>query len=141
LSESRKNCVSPIVVPPRRLAATDRMPKPTCWGAVIAGASWEGFVVEQLIARAPPLTVPTFYRTSGGAEVDLVLDLPGGRRWLVEVKLGLAPRRSRGFHEAVADLDPERCFVVHGGDDRWAMDERTEAIGLAAMVEVVRGAG
>jgi len=107
----------------------------------IAGASWEGFVVEQLIARAPPLTVPTFYRTSGGAEVDLVLDLPGGRRWLVEVKLGLAPRRSRGFHEAVADLDPERCFVVHGGDDRWAMDERTEAIGLAAMVEVVRGAG
>ena len=65
-------------------------------GHPVAGASWEGFVIETLIAAAPGAGV-TFYRTTAGAEVDLVLDLGGRRgRWLIEIKRGLVPKLTKG---------------------------------------------
>ncbi|MCX5952627.1 MAG: ATP-binding protein [Cyanobacteria bacterium] len=75
-----------------------------------AGESWEGFVIEQLIA-AHPRWRPHFLRTSNGAELDLVLER--GQRWLVfEIKLSKAPRVSRGFHELVGQLQPERAELI-----------------------------
>ena len=75
-----------------------------------AGESWEGFVIEQLIA-AHPRWRPHFLRTSNGAELDLVLER--GQRWLVfEIKLSKAPRVSRGFHELVRQLQPERAELI-----------------------------
>ncbi len=99
-------------------------------GHPIAGASWEGHVIETLIRTAPSRTDAHFYRTLAGAEMDLVLDLPGGRRWAIEVKRGLAAKTTKGFHNAVEDLKPERAFVVHSGEDRYPKSEHTEAIGL-----------
>ena len=66
-------------------------------GHPVAGGSWEGFVVENLLSVAPERTAASFYRTAAGAEVDLVLDLPGIGRWAIEIKRGLAPRLDRGF--------------------------------------------
>ena len=75
-----------------------------------AGESWEGFVIEQLIA-AHPRWRPHFLRTSNGAELDLVLER--GQRWRVfEIKLSKAPRVSRGFHELVGQLQPERAELI-----------------------------
>lgn len=106
----------------------------------VAGGSWEGFAVENLVAVAPAGTIPGFYRTAAGAELDLVLDLPDGRRWAVEVKRGRAPKLERGFHHAREDLRPDRCIVVHGGDARFPMGEDVEAMGLAeGIAEVARG--
>ena len=75
-----------------------------------AGESWEGFVIEQLIA-AHPRWRPHFLRTSNGAELDLVLER-GRLRRVYEIKLSKAPRVSRGFHELVGQLQPERAELI-----------------------------
>ena len=105
----------------------------------VVGASWEGFAIETLLSAAPWMTLPSYYRTSNGAEVDLVLDLPGRRRpWAIEIKRGSAPRVSRGFAIARADLDAERAFVVHGGTHRYPLGDGVEAISLQEMAALLR---
>ncbi len=107
-------------------------------GHPVAGLSWEGFAIENLLAAAPSGTRASFYRTAAGAEIDLVLELPGRKRpWAVEVKSGLAPRLGRGFHSAVADLNPERTFVVYQGHERFALAESAEVIGLPEIAGLV----
>jgi len=98
-------------------------------GHPVAGFSWEGFVIENLIAMSPPGTVPGFYRTSAGAEIDLLLELPGGKLWVMEIKRSQG-KPSRGFYEACGDLKPARKFLVHAGIDRYPLGEKIEAIGL-----------
>ncbi len=99
-------------------------------GHPVVGASWEGFVIENLLACAPPRTGAWFYRTSGGAEIDLLIEFRGGKCWAVEIKRGLSPQVSRGFHSALDDVKPAAAFVVHGGDDRFKLKQGVEAIGL-----------
>ena len=110
-------------------------------GHPVVGASWEGFVIENLIDAAPALTVPGFYRTSGGAEIDLLLELPGGERWAVEVKRSRVAKPARGFYEACADLKPARRFVVHGGLERYPISADIEAIGLRELAETLSQLG
>jgi predicted AAA+ superfamily ATPase len=99
-------------------------------GHPVVGPSWEGFVIETLLGAAAWPAQASFYRTSAGAEVDLVIDYADGHRWLVEVKRGLSAGVRRGFHQAFEDLRAERGFVVHAGDDRFPLGSRLEAIGL-----------
>ncbi|MBC7610275.1 MAG: ATP-binding protein [Polaromonas sp.] len=110
-------------------------------GHPAVGNSWEGFVIENIINAAPAFTVPGFYRTSGGAEIDLLLELPGGERWAIEVKRSRAAKPARGFYEACEDLKPARRFVVHGGVDRFPVSSDVEAIGVREMAEVLTGLG
>jgi len=104
-------------------------------GHPVAGASWEGHVVESLIRAAPPRSEASFYRTAAGAEVDLILDLPGRRRWAIEVKHSSAPTLSKGFHNAIADVAPDRAFVVYSGSERYPKAPNIEAIGLRELAE------
>lgn len=97
-------------------------------GHPVVGGSWEGFVIEQLIASAPARTEASFYRTSAGAEIDLVLDLPGGERWAVEIKRSLTPKLERGFHHAREDLRPDRCLVVYPGAEPYPMGDGIEVV-------------
>ena len=107
-------------------------------GHPVAGASWEGFVIENLLAAAPPGTAAYFYRTQAGAEIDLVLELPGEcGPWAIEVKLGLTPSIGRGFYNACEDVAPQRAFIVYSGDDRYPLSTDVEAIGLRAMAELL----
>jgi len=100
-------------------------------GHPVLGMSWEGFVIENLLAHTPERTPSGFYRTSAGAEIDLVLQLPGKTKpWAIEIKYGLTPKPSRGFHQAIEDLNAERAFVVYSGDERFPLSATTEAIGL-----------
>jgi len=103
-------------------------------GHPVAGASWEGFVLESLLSAAPASTAASFYRTAAGAEMDLVLDL-GGRvgRWAIEIKRGLSPTLSKGFHHAREDLAPRKTFVVYSGTERYPLAQDVEAIGHVAM--------
>lgn len=110
-------------------------------GHPVAGGSWEGFAVETLIAAAPQAARAFFYRTSAGAEIDLLLELPGGQLWAIEVKRGLAPKLGRGFHQAREDVSPQRCFVVYSGTERYPLAEGVEAIGLREMAGELSGAG
>lgn len=100
-------------------------------GHPIIGNSWEGFVLENLINCSPVGTKSSFYRTSGGAEVDLVLELPGKQApWVFEVKHGTMGKLKKGFYYAVEDIAPEKSFVVHKGKDSFPIDQQTEALSL-----------
>jgi uncharacterized protein len=99
----------------------------------VIGGSWEGLVIENLIGVAGVNVEPSFYRTSGGAEVDLVLTWPDGREWAIEVKRTLAPRLERGLRSALVDIEPERSFVVYPGSERFPLGEGVEAIGLTEL--------
>lgn len=106
-------------------------------GHPVVGASWEGFVIENLLAAAPVRTHACFYRTAVGAEIDLLLDFPGGERWAVEIKGGLSPRLERGFHHAREDVKPARSFVVYPGNERYSLGEGVEAIGLRQLAALL----
>ena len=102
-------------------------------GHPVVGVSWEGFVIENLLSCAPPRTEAYFYRTSAGAELDLILKFRSGKKWAIEIKRGLSPTLSRGFYSALEDVNPARSFVVYGGDDRFRLNAKVEAIGLRLM--------
>jgi hypothetical protein len=111
-------------------------------GHPVVGASWEGFVIETLMAVAPRPAQASFYRTQTGAEVDLVLDL-GARhgRYAIEIKRSPAAATSRGFHVALDDLQPTKAFVVHGGEDRFPKRNGIEAIGLVELARDLAAIG
>lgn len=107
-------------------------------GHPVVGASWEGFVIENLLAVAPPRTMASFYRTAAGAEIDLLLELPGkGGLWAIEIKHGAAATLGKGFHNAREDLKPKRSFIVTPGDERYPVTKDVEAIGLREMAELI----
>lgn len=106
-------------------------------GHPIAGTSWEGFVLETLIRAAPDGTQASFYRTATGAEIDLVLEFPGGTVWAIEVKRGLTAPPSKQLRIALKDVGPERTFVVYGGTERFPLPGGVEAIGLLEMVSLL----
>jgi len=109
---------------------------PELAGHPVVGASWEGFVIENLLAVAPRRTLPGFYRTAAGAEIDLVLELPGERGlWAIEIKRGLSGLPTKGFHNALADLKPKRSFVVYAGDERYPIAKDIEVIGVRELAE------
>jgi predicted AAA+ superfamily ATPase len=103
-------------------------------GHPVAGGGWEGLVIESALSAAPEGTEATFYRTAAGAEIDLVLALPGDELWAIEIKRASAPKLGRGFHEACADLRPARKFVVYNGQESFPLKDETEAIGLHDLV-------
>lgn len=103
----------------------------------VVGGSWEGFVVEQLLAAVPEGVQGYFYRTSGGAEIDLVVVFPGGRIWAVEVKRSLSPRTDRGFHSASVDLSPERRYVVYPGEESYPLGNETHAVPLPVLARLL----
>nr|WP_291035987.1 DUF4143 domain-containing protein [Dyadobacter sp. 50-39] len=84
----------------------------------VAGTSWEGYVIEQIIPLLDPAIRPHFYRTSNGAEMDLVLIDGITPVVSIEIKLSLAPALTRGSTESITDLKTEHNFVVtpNGGN-------------------------
>jgi len=102
----------------------------------VAGGSWEGMVIESLIASAPSGTEAYFFRSAAGAEIDLLLQLPGHHAsWAIEIKRGLAPKIDRGFHLACNTLEPERRTIVYGGVERFPIAEGVEAVALIDLCE------
>ncbi len=109
-------------------------------GHPVVGASWEGFVIENLLAYAPPRTEASFYRSSSGAEVDLVLTFRDGKSWAIEIKRGLSPMLSSGFFAALEDIKPDRAFVVYGGGERYRLKPEVDAISLLDLQRELLGA-
>lgn len=102
-------------------------------GHPVVGASWESFVLENLITAAETSASAHFYRTSGGAEVDLLLNWPSGECWAIEVKRSLAPKVERGFHSACEDLQPTRKLVIYPGDEPFPLGHGVQAMPLATL--------
>lgn len=103
-------------------------------GHPVAGGSWEGFVIESLIDAAGSRRTPYFYRTADGAEVDLLFERSGRIEMAIEIKRSTAPTLSRGYHQAVAILDPQERYLVHGGEASWPAGHGVTAIALPQLV-------
>lgn len=117
--------------------------KESLLGHPVVGQSWECFAIENLIAAAQRGgkgdVQAYFYRTSGGAEIDLLLAWPDGCLWAIEIKRSLAPKVGRGFYAACADLKPARKFVVYSGQERYRLAEDIEAISLVGLAQEIHG--
>ncbi len=109
----------------------------TLAGHPVVGNSWEGFVIEQLMSVMPPMSFVNYYATVAGAELDLVIELPGGRVWGVEVKYSTTPKLTRGTYSALEDVNPEKLFVVYSGAHDYPIDDdgRLEAVSLNSMMQ------
>ncbi len=110
-------------------------------GHPLVGASWEGYAVEQLLARVPPSTQAFFYRTSNGAEVDLVIESPGRPLLAFEMKFSTAPTLTKGFYSAVEDIEPDASYVVVPEGEAYPVKGGVVVLGLAGAVGVMRDWG
>lgn len=107
-------------------------------GHPIVGMSWEGFVIENLIAVAPEDTDTYFYRSSVGAEIDLLLRFPGDQLWAIEIKRSLTPKPRKGFDIACDDLKPDARYVVYPGLEQFPVSAHTRAINLFDLAKKAR---
>lgn len=108
-------------------------------GHPVAGASWEGAAIESILAACPDGSGASFYRTSSGAELDLVLELPGEPGpWAIEIKRSTSPSVGKGFHIAADDVSASRKLVIHGGDDDFPLGAETRARSLQSLCVELR---
>lgn len=105
-------------------------------GHPILGFSWEGFVIENILSVLPKNADYGFYRTSAGAELDLVIQL-GSERWAIEIKRTLSPKLSKGFSIAAEDVKATHRFFVYAGKEEFPLSENTNAIGLAGLLKKI----
>lgn len=99
----------------------------------VVGASWEGLCIENLLTCAPANVQGYFYRTSSGAEIDLLLHWPNNDLWAIEIKRSLTPKVERGFHSACEDLQPTRKLVIYPGDEPFPLGHGVQAMPLATL--------
>jgi predicted AAA+ superfamily ATPase len=107
----------------------------------VVGQSWDGFVIVNLLESARGGAEGYFYRSVGGAEIDLLLAWRNGSLWAIEIKRSLSPKVERGFHAACADLAPTRKFVVYPGQEPYPLAEDIQAIPLGQLAKLVHTQG
>ena len=104
----------------------------------VAGLSWEGFVIEQIMSAAPSLDY-SFYRTAQGAEADLVIDFRHGQVWVVEIKRSSAPTVSKGFHQAAVDVNAHRKILVAPVEQTYQMKDNIEVMSVQTLIAELVG--
>ncbi|OQX29478.1 MAG: ATPase [Spirochaeta sp. LUC14_002_19_P3] len=107
-------------------------------GHPILGKSWEGFIIETIINALPSSAHPFFYRTSAGAEIDLVIEFGPDEYWAVEIKASCTPSLKKGFHTACEDLKVKQKFVVYPGEDKFPDNHNTSILSLAHFIEELK---
>jgi predicted AAA+ superfamily ATPase len=105
-------------------------------GHPVRGASWEGWCLEQIV-MAMPGWQPSFYRTSSGEEIDLILER-GGKRLAFELKASMAPKLSRGFSGTLEVLKPEHTWVVAPVRESYSIMDGVEVAGILEVLRALR---
>lgn len=100
------------------------------------GASWEAYVIENILNQVSDKWQYSFYRTSAQAEVDLILEGPGQQVWAIEVKRSLSPALSKGFYYACDDISATHKFVIYPGEDSFPLSKGVEVMGLSAFLRI-----
>ena len=101
----------------------------------ILGLSWEGFAVEEIIRVARAERDAYFYKTHGGAELDLLL-IRNGKRYGFEFKYSAAPRTTRSMHSVMQDLRIEQLWIVYPGDTTYRLSERIQVSPLTRLERI-----
>lgn len=107
-------------------------------GHPVVGASWEGFVLENLISCLPMGVTPWFYRTAAGAEIDLVVEKNNKKKYAIEIKRSLSPSVSKGFHQGCEDIGASHRFVVYPGNEQYAIGKQIVAIPILEMMNELK---
>ena len=103
----------------------------------IVGASWEGHVIESLLAVAPAEAQPSFYRSNAGAEIDLLLTWPNGEHWAMEIKRSTTPKVERGFYSACEDIKPSRRWLIYPGSECYPLGDGIEVMSLQSAMKAL----
>jgi len=104
-------------------------------GHPVAGPSWEGLHIENVLDVLPPTARPSFYRTAAGAEIDLVIEFSAKERWAIEVKRSVSsPAPSKGFYNGCEDIKATRQIVLYPGEERFRVEAKTEVMPLARLL-------
>lgn len=105
-------------------------------GHPIVGGSWEGLVIEQIVTSLPNGVEPYFYRTSSGAEVDLLLVPRSDPPIPVEIKYSLSPKVSIGLRSIMDDLECTRGYIVYPGNEPYQLNARVTALPVSMIKEL-----
>jgi predicted AAA+ superfamily ATPase len=107
-------------------------------GHPMAGAIWEGFVIQQIKSVLPFDTQTNFYRTTHGAEIDLIITFPNQKKIGVEVKFNTSPALSRGNHEALGTLKLDMLYLITPGNENYPLKENIQVWGLHSFLTLLR---
>ena len=99
------------------------------------GKSWEGFVMENIHSVLPRRAKSYFYRTSAGAEIDLVIRFSATEVWAIEIKYGTAPKLGKHFSKTCDDVGATHKYVVYGGEETFSISNDITMISLPQMME------
>ena len=108
-------------------------------GHPVVGASWEGFVIENLLSCLPVGITAWFYRTIVGAEIDLVIEKNTQQKIAIEIKRSLTPTLSKGFHIGTEDIKATERFIVYPGQERYSVSKDVVVLSLTDMMQELRG--
>ncbi|MBC8519251.1 MAG: ATP-binding protein [Gammaproteobacteria bacterium] len=103
-------------------------------GHPVIGASWEAFVIENVLGQLSDKWQYSYYRTSAQAEIDLVLEGPNKQILAVEIKRSLSPSVSKGFYYACDDINATHKFIIYPGKERYPTVNNVEVMGLIEFV-------
>lgn len=107
-------------------------------GHPTVGASWESFVIENLLSVIPDRTQASFYRATGGAEADLILTFSQDNIWAIEIKRSLSPTVGKGFYYACEDVKATKRFIVYPGLERFPIGQGIEVINLVDLMNQIQ---
>ncbi len=106
-------------------------------GNPIIGASWEGFVAENIIVNLSNKWQYSYYRTTTQTEIDLVLEGPDKQVWAIEIKRSSAPNLKKGFYTACEDIGATQKFVIYSGTVRFPIGQNIEAVSLIEFLKLL----
>ena len=110
------------------------------FGHPIVGPSWEGMLIENILSSLPATVRSWFYRTSAGAEIDLVLEFGHKNIWAIEIKRSISnPVPSKGFYIGCADLQAARQIILYPGKESYRTDPRSEVMSLDQFMKELPG--
>jgi uncharacterized protein len=107
-------------------------------GHPAVGGSWEGFVIENLLADLPSWASPHFYRTSAGAEIDLVIEAGNKKVIAIEIKRSMSPSLSKGFLIGCEDVNATHRYFVFSGSERFRISKEVTALPLTMMIDELK---
>ncbi|WP_143962542.1 ATP-binding protein [Litoribacter populi] len=103
----------------------------------VAGSSWEGFIIENILSILPKGSEYYYYRTSAGAEIDLVL-LVKEEKWAIEIKRTLSPKVSKGFLISCDDIKASHRFIVYAGYEEFPAGNDVWAVSLLGLMQKLK---
>ena len=104
-------------------------------GHPVVGSSWEGMLIENILGALPATARTSFYRTSAGAEIDLVIEFSAKQRWAIQIKRSLGnPAPSKGFYNGCEDIKATRQIVIYPGEEKFKLNAKTEVMPLGTLL-------